>query len=104
LEKARHGGAPPGNDDCEIRLVLNRLDDKIHDAMEEFDKMPDRDQKWHEINCNAQKLLDDISTKGAESVLAVFVFLSALDQDRTVRSTSSSHAGLRPASLEIPDS
>jgi hypothetical protein len=86
--KARHAGTLQRNEGCEIESVLARLHDKVHHATEQLDKMPDRDQKWRDINCNAQKLLDDMTAKGTEAILTVFVFLSALDQDRTVRSIS----------------
>jgi len=85
LYKARHAGTLRRNEGCEIESVLARFHDKVHNATEQLDNMPDRDQKWREINSDAQRLLSDMTAKGFESVLTVFVFLSALDQDRAVR-------------------
>ena len=91
LYKARHAGTLRRNEGCEIESVLARLHDKVHNATEQLDKMPDRDQKWREINSDAQRLSNDMTSKGFESVLTVFVFLSALDQNRTVHSIDNSH-------------
>jgi hypothetical protein len=83
MYKARHNGTLSKNEGCEIEAILDRFHDEFHGAMEDFDKTPDREQKWHEILCNAQRLVDDMPTKKVESVLTVFVFLSALDKHGT---------------------
>jgi hypothetical protein len=77
--KARHNGGPGSNAQCNIEALLDRLHDKIHDALDEFDSVPERDQRWHQINSNAQKLIDDMPPRGIDSVLTLFAFLLALD-------------------------
>jgi hypothetical protein len=82
MYKARHNGIPGPTGQCNIEASLDRLHDKLHDALDEFDELPERDQRWHQINCNAQKLIDDMPPKGIDSVLTLFAFLLALDQNR----------------------
>src|SRR5450755_2526374 len=82
MYKTRHHGGPGSTGRCNIEALLDRLHDKLHDALDEFDNVPERNLRWHQINCNAQKLIDDMPPRGIDSVLTLFAFLLALDQDR----------------------
>ena|ERR1700723_670211 len=79
--KSRHNsGLAESNDQCEIEAVLDRLHDRVHEAMEQLDISETRDKDLLRVNMNAKRLLDNLPIeKPSESVLAVFAFLTGLD-------------------------
>jgi hypothetical protein len=79
--KRRHNGSlAEFNDQCEIEAVLDRLHERVHAAMEELDASETRDKDLLRVNMNAKRLLDDLPIeKPYESVLAIFAFLTGLD-------------------------
>jgi hypothetical protein len=81
--KSRHNGTlADSNDSCEIEAIFDRLHERVHEAMEQFELSKTRENDWIRVNKEAQKLLDQLpKEKGIPSVLTVFVLLSSLDKE-----------------------
>src|ERR1700693_243301 len=77
----KHHASPLITGDCGIGAVLARFHDATHWAMDELAAKCDRKNEWTRITKRAERLLNTMpKDAGRESVLAVFLFLTSLDQ------------------------